>query len=146
MSAFRFIEAEKADFPITLLCRHLRVSASGYYAWRRRRPSARARADEALAGTIRAVHAASRGIYGAPRVHAELADAHGLRCGRKRVARLMRRAGLVGVRRRRTVRTTRREDGAAPSDDLVRRAFAADGPDRLWVADITYLPTWQGFL
>ena len=146
MSAFRFIEAEKAQFPVGFMCRRLGVSRSGYYAWRQRRPSARARADAALAATIAEVHAASRGTYGAPRVHAELADEHGVRCGRKRVARLMRAAGLVGACRRRAVRTTRRDGTAAVSDDLVHRAFAATQPDRLWVADITYLPTWQGFL
>ena len=143
---FRFIEAEKASFPIAFMCERLRVSTSGYYAWRKRGPSARAVNDAELTGTVRQIHAASRGTYGAPRVHAELDDAHGIRCGRKRVARLMRTAGLVGVCRRRSVRTTRRDETAAPSDDLVHRSFAAAGPDRLWVADITYLPTWQGFL
>jgi putative transposase len=146
VSRFRFIHAEKASTPITVLCRALRVSRAGYYAWARRGVSARARADAALTERIRPVHAASRGPYGAPRVHAELADAHRIRCGRKRVARLMRAAGLVGICRRRVVRTTRRDEGAAVSDDLVRRAFAVSDPDRLWVADITYLPTWQGCL
>ena len=89
-----------------------------------------------MTATIRTIHAGSRGTYGAPRVHAELADAHGVRCGRKRVARLMRAAGLAGVCRRRSDRTTRRDEAAAPSDDLVQRAFAAPAPDRLWVADI----------
>jgi putative transposase len=123
----------------------LRVSKSGFYARRVRPPSARAVADATLTATIRTMHAGSRGTYGAPRVHAELADAHRVRCGRKRVARLMRAAGLVGVCRRRSVRTTRRDD-AAVSDDLVKRAFTSAAPDRLWVADITYLPTWRGFL
>lgn len=146
MSRFRLIEAEKAGHSVVRLCRLLGVSPSGYYAWRKRPPSARARADAALTTTIRAIHAGSRGTYGAPRVHAELADAHGVRCGRKRVARLMRADGLAGVCRRRSIRTTRRDEAAAASDDLVKRAFAATAPDRLWVADITYLPTWQGFL
>ena len=146
MSRFRFIAAERASHSVPLLCRVLQVSKSGFYAWLRRGPSARARADATLTERIRAVHAESRGTYGAPRVHAELADAHEIRCGRKRVARLMRTARLVGVCRRRTVRTTRREQATAVSDDLVRRAFAVSRPDRLWVADITYLPTWQGFL
>ncbi len=146
MSRFRFIEAEKDHHPVARLCRVLRVSTSGFYARRVRPPSARAVADAALTATIRAIHAGSRGTYGAPRVHAELADGHGVRCGRKRVARLMRAAGLVGVCRRRSVRTTRRDEAATVSDDLVKRAFAAPAPDRLWVADITYLPTWQGFL
>ena len=143
---FRFIEAEKACFPVTFTCARLGVSTSGYYAWRVRRPSARAAADANLTATIRAIHTGSRGTYGAPRVHAELAEVHGVHCGRKRVARLMRRAELVGVCRRRGARTTRRDETAPPSDDLVHRSFAATGPDRLWVADITYLPTWQGFL
>ena len=146
MSRFRLIEAEKAGHSVVRLCRLLGVSPSGYYAWRKRPPSARAVADAALAATIREVHAASRGTYGAPRVQAELADAHGVRCGRKRVARLMRANELAGVSRRRSVRTTRRDETATISDDLVQRAFAATEPDRLWVADITYLPTWAGFL
>jgi putative transposase len=143
---FRFIETEKADFPIAFLCRHLGVSTSGYYAWRGRRPSPRALSDAALSTTIHEIHRASRGTYGAPRIHAELADAYGLRCGRKRVARLMRRTRLVGVCRRRVVRTTRRDQAAPVSDDLVHRTFTAPEPNRLWVADITYVPTWQGFL
>lgn len=146
MSRFRFIDAEKAAYPIALLCRALRVSRAGFYAWRSRPPSCRSRADAELTTTIRGVHAGSRGTYGAPRVQAELVDTHGVRCGRKRVARLMRAAGLVGCHRRRRVRTTRRDPGTAPAPDLVRRAFSADAPDQLWVADITYLPTWQGFL
>ena len=143
---FRFIEAEKAFFPVAFLCRALGVSTSGYYAWRKRPPSARALADAALRTHIQQLHAASRGTYGAPRIHAELADADETRCGRKRVARLMRAAGLIGVCRRRVVRTTRRDETAPVSADLVHRAFTAPAPDRLWVADITYLPTWQGFL
>ena len=146
MSRYRLIEADKAEHSVVRLCRLLGVWPSGYYAWRRRPPSARARADVAMTATIREVHAASRATYGAPRVHAELRDVHRIRCGRKRVARLMRAAGLVGVCRRRSVRTTRRDEAAVASDDLVKRAFAATAPDRLWVADITYLPSWQGFL
>lgn len=146
MSRFRFIDAEKATYPVARLCRALRVSRAGFYAWRSRPPSCRAVADRALTATICGVHAGSRGTYGAPRVHAELADAHGVRCGRKRVARLMRVAGLAGCHRRRRSRTTRRDQTAAPAPDRVHRAFAVAAPDRLWVADITYLPTWQGFL
>jgi len=143
---FRFIETEKASFSVAFRCRSLGVSTSGYYAWRKRPPSARAVADAVLSTNIRHIHVASRGTYGAPRIHAELADAYQTRCGRKRVARLMRAATLVGVCRRRVVRTTRREETAPVSDDLVGRAFTAPAPNRLWVADITYLPTWQGFL
>jgi len=103
------------------------------------------RSDAALTTTIREIHKDSRGVYGIPRVHAELRFG-GTRCSRKRVARLMRAAGLEGVHRRRFVRTTVRDRDAAPAPDLVNRTFRATGPDQLWVADITYLPTWQGFL
>jgi putative transposase len=143
---YRFIEMEKARFPIAYMCRQLGVSKSGFYAWRSRPPSKRALADAQLGVTIRQIHTMSRGTYGVPRVDAELVEVHALRCGRKRVARLMRAAGLVGVCRRRRVRTTQRDLAAIPSDDLVQRAFSATGPDRVWVADITYLPAWQSFL
>jgi len=146
MTLFRFIEAERARFPISFMCRHLGVARSGFYAWRSRPPCRRALADAQLSVTIRQIHTMSRGTYGVPRVHAELIEVHARRCGRKRVARLMRAAGLVGICRRRRVRTTQRDLAAVPSDDLVQRAFHADAPDRLWVADITYLPTWQSFL
>ena len=146
MTLFRFIEAERARFPISFMCRRLGVARSGFYAWRSRPPSRRALADAQLSVTIRQIHTMSRGTYGVPRIHAELLDLYALRCGRKRVARLMRAAGLVGICRRRRVRTTQRDLAAVPSDDLVQRAFRANAPDRLWVADITYLPTWQSFL
>ena len=127
------------------MCRVLGVSPSGYYAWLERPPSQRAQIDAALGERIRRVHERSRGTYGAPRVHAELA-AEGERVGRKRVARLMRAAGLEGVSRRKGHRTTRRAPQARPAPDLVQRTFAATGADQLWVADITYLPTRAGFL
>jgi putative transposase len=146
VSRFRFIDKERAAHPITILCRVLEVSRAGYHAWKGRAVSARARADTALEQRIREIHSASRGTYGSPRVHAELQDVDQIRCGRKRVARLMRRAGLVGVSRRRYVQTTRRDENAPVSDDLVHRVFTATAPDQLWLADITYLPTWQGFL
>lgn len=152
MSAYRFIAAEKtagSTLPVRVLCRCLTVSSSGYYAWRERPASARAVADAALTATIQAIHAASRGTYGAPRVHAELTDpggAYRLRCGRKRIARLMRLAGVVGCHRRRSRRTTVVDPTAAPADDLVKRDFAPVAPDRLYVADITYVRTWEGWL
>ena len=127
------------------MCRLLGVSASGYYAWQGRTPSARAESDAALVGRIREIHAASRGTYGAPRIHAELAT-QGLPVSRKRVARLMRAAGVAGVCRRKGMRTTLREERHRPAPDLVERQFAVEAPDRLWVADITYIPTWAGFL
>jgi putative transposase len=101
--------------------------------------------DEALLERIRAIHRASRGTYGAPRIHAELVD-EGWRIARKRVARLMREAGLFGVSRRKWTCTTQRRPDARPAPDLVERDFTADEPDQLYVADITYVPTWAGFL
>jgi putative transposase len=127
------------------MCRVLGVSPAGYHAWRKRPPSARAEADAVFLRRIRTIHAASHGTYGAPRVHAEL-RAEGRRVGRKRVTRLMRADGLAGVSRRKGVRTTRRGEDARPAPDLVERNFTAEQPDRLWVADITYIPTWAGFL
>jgi putative transposase len=132
-------------YPIATMCRLLGVSASGYHAWQERRPSPRACADVALLDRIRQIHVTSQGTYGAPRIHAELA-AEGTHVGRKRVARLMRTAGLAGISRRRWTCTTRRDARARPAPDLVDRDFSADRPDRLWVADITYVPTWAGFL
>jgi len=139
------MKANQAIHRIATMCRMLGVSTSGYYAWRGRAPSARATSDAVLLERIRSIHAKSRGTYGVPRVHAELA-AEGEHVGRKRVARLMRQAGLAGASRRKGCWTTRRDPNARPAPDLVQRAFAAQGPDRLWVADITYIPTWAGFL
>jgi putative transposase len=139
------VKAHRADHHIATMCRVLGVSTSGYYAWQRRAPSARAQQDAALTMKIHTIHIESRGTYGAPRVHAELA-AQGLRVGRKRVARLMRAARVQGVSRRKPIFTTVRDRAAQPASDLVQRHFQADGPDRLWVADITYVPTWAGFL
>ncbi len=145
MNLFRFIDAERAYLPVSLLCRVLGVSRGGYYAWRERLPSRRSREDAILTGKIREVHERSRETYGYPRVHAEL-RALGERCGRRRVARLMREAGLRGCLRGRKRRTTRRDPHAAPARDLVRRRFSAAESDRLWLADITYVKTDEGFL
>ena len=127
------------------MCRVLEVSTSGYYAWLSRPRSRRAQEDERLLERIKKIHSESRGTYGSPRVLIELI-AHQIQVGRKRVARLMRGAGLVGVSRRKFVVTTVRDRAAKAAPDLVDRKFAADGPDKLWVADITYVPTWEGFL
>ena len=132
-------------FSIRAMCRVLEVSASGYYAWRRRLISVRTRENEKLQQRIRTIHDRSRQTYGAPRIHAELKD-EGTRVGRKRVARLMKESGLAGVSRRKSTVTTRRSRSARPAPDLVDRQFAADKPNELWVADITYVPTWVGFL
>jgi putative transposase len=136
--------AEDADLrvDVTVACRVLRVSRSGYYEWLGRAPSARQVADEQLSTKITEVHQASRGTYGAPRVHAELHLGLGVACGRKRVARLMRTAGLAGVCHRRKHR--RAGPALAVHDDLVQRRFIAEAPDRLWVTDITEHPTAEG--
>jgi putative transposase len=139
------VKANRANYPIATQCRVLGVSPSGYYAWLSRPRSARYVIDEALLERIRAIHRESRGTYGAPRIHAELVD-EGWRIGRKRVARLMREAGLFGVSRRKWISTTQRRPDARPAPDLVARDFTADRPDQLYVADITYVPTWAGFL
>ena len=144
MSRFRFIAAERAQHSVALLCRVLRVSTSGFYAWLQRPPSARARADAALTAEIRAIHQESRRTYGAPRVRAEL-RARGQAVARKRVARLMRTAGLAG-RGRRPFRRTTIADPAVQAPDLVQRQFRPAAPDRLWLADITYVRTWEGWL
>jgi putative transposase len=138
------VSDHQAEYPTATMCRLLGVSSSGYYAWRKRQPSRRAETDAALFVEIRAAHAASRGTYGVPRIHAERA-AKGIRLGRKRVARLMSQAGLAGVSRRRFITTTIKGDGCRVPD-LVERNLTAEAPDRLWVADITYVPTWTGFL
>jgi putative transposase len=130
---------------IATMCRVLGVSPGGYYARLRHPPSARARADVELSARIAAIHHRSRATYGAPRIHAELAE-QGIRVGCKRVARLMRAAGFRGVSRRNWIITTVRDRDARPAPDLVERNFTAVGPNRLWVADITYIPTWAGFL
>lgn len=144
MSRYRLIEAEKTSFPIHLMCRMLGVSRSGYYAWRGRPPSARDRADGTLTEKIREIHERSRHTYGSPRIHAEL-RALGTRCGRKRVERLMRRSGVQGCTRGRRRGTTRRGKRFA-AEDLVKRKFAAAEVDKVWVADITYVATAEGYL
>jgi putative transposase len=127
------VSDHQADYPIATMCRVLGVSSSGYHAWVKRCPSRRSETDAGLSAEIRA-----------PRIHAELA-AKGKHIGRKRVARLMTQAGLSGVSRRKFVVTTVK-DGGRQAPDLVERNFTAEAADRLWVADITYIPTWTGFL
>lgn len=143
------MSAEKANHSVRTLCRVLRVSKSGYFAWLAREPSARALEDARLTHLIRRIHADSHGTYGAPRIRVELREVHGVSVGQKRVARLMRAAALQGVHRRRT------QPGEAPSDpgprlgvfeDLVRRDFTAAAPNHLWVADVTQHPTSEGWL
>ena len=140
------MSAHQAVFPVAVMARVLGVSEAGFHAWRSRPASAHAVADAALLKRIRMIHAGSRETYGAPRVHAEL-RAGGEKHGRKRIARLMRAAGLIGASRRRgTIVTTRRDKEARPAPDLVDRDFTAFRPNQLWVADITFVPTASGFL
>ena len=140
------MSANQACFPIATMSRVLGVSKAGYYAWVNRPASAHTTADAALLKRVRTVHASSRQTYGAPRVHAEL-QGRGEQHGRKRIARLMRQAGLVGASHRHGGPvTTRRDQEARPAPDLVDRKFSASGPNQLWVADITYVPTATGFL
>ena len=139
------MKANRATYGIARMCRLLGVSTSGYYAWLGRGPSKRALADSSLIERISEIHAQSWGSYGAPNIHSELAD-QGIHVGRKRVARLLKAAGLQGVSRRKKTWTTRRDSNSRPAPDLVDRDFTADGPNKLWVADITYIPTWAGFL
>lgn len=138
------MRASQADHSVALMCRALQISESGYHAWRTRPPSDRAREDGELLDRIRSIYDMSKGTYGAPRVHFEL-GVQGVHVGRKRVARLMRSAGLVGVSRRKWCTTTT-SDGSPLAPDRVDRDFTVEGPDQLWVADITYVPTWAGFL
>jgi putative transposase len=142
---FAFIAGEKAAFPVTVLCRTLAVSRAGFYAAQARPPAARARADAQLAVEIAAIHGESRQRYGSPRVHAEL-RARGQGVSRKRVARLMRHRGLAARRRRRFRVTTDSRHAFPVAANVLARQFAAPAPDTVWVTDITYIPTGEGWL
>jgi putative transposase len=142
---FRLIGAEKAQHPVSLLCSVLGVSRSGFHAWLRRHPSKRWVSDVRLAELIHEIHRESTGSYGSPRIHAEL-RARGVRVGRKRVERLMRRHGLSGLVKRGKGKTTVRVPGVKVANDLVRRDFRPASPNRLWVADLTEVSTWEGKL
>jgi putative transposase len=140
------VKANQATHPVGVMCRLLKVSRSGFYAWLERPKCARALKDLALTAKIEMIHRRSRDTYGARTIHAELADDYGIRVGCKRVARLMRAARLRGATLRHFVVTTQPDPAGTRAIDLVDRQFYTDGPDRLWVADITYIPTWAGFL
>jgi transposase InsO family protein len=142
---FRFIEAEKAHYPIRLLCRCLAVSRSGYYAWRTRSPSARVQKDARLKVEVAASHSASRRTYGSPRILRDLRE-DGHRVSRKRVARLMRELGLEGRRKRRFRPTTDSQHPFPVAPNVLMRDFDVDAPNTAWVTDITYLATLEGWL
>jgi len=142
---FVFIAQEKANYPVTVLCALLEVSCSGYYAWRRRPPSRRAIADRALTAEIREIHERSERRYGSPRIHEEL-GANETHVGRKRVARLMREDGICVRTKRRFVKTTDSKHDFPIAPNVLERDFTADAPNEIWVGDITYLDTRQGWL
>jgi len=146
VTVYRMISAEKASTPVSVACELIGVSRSGDDEWATRPPSDRALSDAWLLERIREIHAANRQVYGAPRVHAELRLAHGIRVSRKRVERLMRAAGLSGLIARKRGGTTIRVPGVRVADDLVERRFRPEQPNVLWAADITYLRTWEGWL
>lgn len=139
------MSANQAQYPVQLMARALDVSRSGFYASQGRGPSLRDEVDAELLKDIKRIHKASKKTYGAPRIHAELAE-DGTRVGRKRIERLMKASGIVGVSRRKFVTTTVRDERVRPALDLIDRNFYAAEPNQLWVADITYVPTWVGFL
>ena len=142
---FRFIAAEKAAFPVRMLCRVLQVSRAGFYAWQQRKPAARIQADERLGLDITAIHTESKRRYGSPRIHAELRE-RGCRTSRKRVARLMRRRGLAARRRRRFRVTTHSQHSRPIVPNHLARQFERATPDQAWVTDITYIWTGEGWL
>lgn len=142
---YAYIERRRDHYPVRQMCRLLGVSASGYYAWRKRPESLRAERDRELLVRIRHVHAASKGVYGSPRVRAELV-ANGVRVGRHKVAQLMRTARLRGCPKRRYRTTTKRDPSHPVARNLLNRDFTADRPNRRWAGDITYIPTRQGWL
>lgn len=144
--AYRFIAAEKANYPVSLMSRVLGVNRQAFHAWERRPPSQRSLEDAFLIERIREIHRSARGVYGARRIHAELRMADGIKISRKRVERLMREAGISGLVPRRRGRTTIRVPGVRVADDLVKRDFRPAAPNVLWVADITYLRSWEGWV
>jgi putative transposase len=140
------IAAEKTSYPVAVMCRVLGVNRTSFHDWERRAPSDRALTDAWLTEKIKQIHEGSRGVYGAPRIHAELRLEHNIRVGRKRVARSIKAAAISGINPRKRWQTTIRVPGVEPATDLVQRAFRPDGPNLLWVADITYLRTGEGWL
>ncbi len=140
------IAVERTSYPVAVLCRVLSVSRTGFHNWERRAPSDRALTDASLTEKIKEIHEQSRGVYGAPRIHSGLRLEHDVRVGRKRVARLMKAAGIAGVTPRKRHKTTIRIPGITPATDLVERRFRPEHPNVLWVADITYLRTGEGWL
>jgi putative transposase len=143
---FSFIAAQQASYPVAVLCRALEVNRTSFHDWQRRAPSDRALTDAWLTEKIKQIHEAKRRVYGAPRIHAELAMAHGVRVGRKRVQRLMRAAQISGLIPKKRGKTTIRVPGVRVAEDLVERRFRPSARNALWLAGITYLRSWEGWL
>ena len=144
--AFNFIHTEKVNFPVAIMARVLKVNRTAYYNWARRPPSKRELEDRDLTRQIKEIHAANRGVYGSPRIHAELRIARGIKVGRKREERLMVDARISGMVEKRGGKTTIRVPGVRVAGDLLLRDFTATAPDQIWAADITYLRTWEGWV
>ncbi len=142
---YQFIHDHRNEFNLEVMFRMLEVSKSGFYDWRERPISTRDQANQELVKTIEEIHTSSKARYGAPRIHAEL-RARGQRCSKKRVARLMRTQGLRGKTRRKFKRTTDSKHAFLMAENRLERDFSASKPDQKWLADITYLPTLEGFL
>ena len=142
---YRCIARRRTQYPVRMMCRLLKVSRSGYYAWRVRPESQRAKTDRGLTRVIRRLHAESDGVYGSPKMRDELRD-EGYPCGRHKVARLMRKAGLKGCPKRRFRVTTQRDTSHPVADNLLEQDFTAEGPNQRWASDITYISTHQGWL
>ena len=146
MMKFKLIDEERAHHPVSRIARAVGVTRAGFYAWKKRPRSKRRDFDLELKDKIRQIHTDTDGTYGAPRIHADLLDDHDIHVGKKRVARLLREEGLQGVSRRGAKRPRRLTAEMPAAPDLVRRKFTAEAPNQLWVADITYIPTWEGWL
>jgi putative transposase len=146
VNTYRIISAERASFPVSVMCEVLGVSRSGFHGWEKRAPSDRALSDAWLTSRIIEIHERARGVYGSRRVQAELRLGQDIRVSRRRVRRLMRQAGISGLVKVKRGRTTIRVPGVRVADDLVERKFRPEAPNVLWVADITYLRTWEGWL
>ncbi len=142
---YRCIDRRRSQYPVTMMGRVLKASRSGYYAWRVRPESQRAKTDREITRVMRRLHAESKGVYGSPKLSAELKD-EGYGCGRHKVARLMRLAGLRGCPKRRFRVTTKRDPSHPVAENLINQDFTAKAPNRRWASDITYISTHQGWL
>ena len=142
---FRFISVQRETFKVGRMCKLLNVSCSGFHAWFKRPECRRKRESRALKARIRVLHAASHGIYGAPRIHRDLTD-DGVRCGKNRVARIMRNADIRSRMKKKFKATTNSKHNFPVAPNLLNQNFKVDTPDHTWVGDITYVPTNEGWL